>query len=197
MTTTTRAIVPARRTRDIKYAVRDVVLLAQEAARSGHEMLYLNIGDPNLFDFAPPTHLVEATVDAMRANKNGYAPSSGLEEAREAIEREARRKGIVDIVHTFVTSGASEAIDLALAALVDPGDNVLTPSPGYPLYTAVLAKLEADNRPYELDEGNGWQPDIDDIRGQDRRASTRAIVLINPNNPTGSLSSTGGARSRP
>ncbi|MBT8485110.1 MAG: aminotransferase class I/II-fold pyridoxal phosphate-dependent enzyme [Phycisphaerales bacterium] len=183
-TTRSRSIVPAQRTREIKYAVRDVVVLAEEAARAGKEMLYLNIGDPNLFDFAPPAHLVQATVDAMRANRNGYAPSSGLDEARQAIEREADRLGIRSICHTYVTTGASEAIDLALTALADAGDNVLTPSPGYPLYTAVLAKLGVENRPYYLDEDNGWQPDIADIAAKiDDR--TRAIVLINPNNPTG------------
>lgn len=184
-----RTIQPARRTRDIRYAVRDIVVLAEEAARSGREMLYLNIGDPNLFDFAPPAHLVQATVDAMQSNLNGYAPSSGIGDALNAINREAARKGISNICHTYVTSGASEAIDLALAALADPGDNVLTPSPGYPLYTAVLAKLEVENRPYQLDESDGWQPDLADIAAQiDDR--TRAIVLINPNNPTGSLCST-------
>ena len=81
MTTTTtsaRTIEPAQRTRDIKYAVRDVILLADEAKKAGREMLYLNIGDPNIFDFAPPKHIVEATYKAMIANKNGYAPSSGI-----------------------------------------------------------------------------------------------------------------------
>jgi alanine-synthesizing transaminase len=181
---TARAIVPAERTRDIRYAVRDVVLLAEEAARAGHEMLYLNVGDPNIFDFAPPKHIIDAVDEAMRANRNGYAPSSGIDDAREAIEREATRVGIRSIVHTAVTSGASEAIDLALTALANPGDNVLTPSPGYPLYTAVLAKLGVENRPYHLDEEDGWQPDVADIAAQiDER--TKAIVLINPNNPTG------------
>lgn len=184
--TSRRTVRPAARTADIRYAVRDVVLLADEAARAGREMLYLNVGDPNLFGFAPPAHLIDATVAAMRANLNGYAPSSGIPDALGAIRAEAARKGIGSIVHAYVTSGASEAIELALAALADPGENVLTPAPGYPLYTAVLAKLGVENRGYLLDEGNGWQPDPEDIR---RRidARTRAIVLINPNNPTGSL----------
>jgi alanine-synthesizing transaminase len=73
-----RAIVPARRTEKIRYAVRDIVVLAEEVARTGREMLYLNIGDPNLFDFAPPPHVVRATHEAMLANHNGYAPSSGI-----------------------------------------------------------------------------------------------------------------------
>ena len=185
---TSRVITPATRTRDIKYAVRDVLLVADEAAAAGKEMLYLNVGDPNLFDFAPPPHLVEAVVDAMHANRNGYAPSSGTSEAVAAIQRQAERNGITSICHTYVTSGASEAIDLAMCALVNRGENVLTPSPGYPLYTAVLSKLELENRAYFLDEENGWQPDVADIAAKiDEK--TRAIVLINPNNPTGSTCS--------
>ena len=183
-----RPVRPAIRTRDIRYAVRDIVVLAEAAQAAGREMLYLNIGDPNIFDFAPPDHIVEATYQAMRANLNGYAPSSGIPEAREAIRVEAERLGIRQIRHAFVTTGASEAIDLALSALADQGDNVLTPSPGYPLYTALLARLGVENRPYFLDESNGWQPDIADIAAKiDGR--TRAIVLINPNNPTGSVCS--------
>ncbi len=182
----TRPIRPARRTEKITYAVRDVVLWAEEAAAAGRDILYLNIGDPNLFDFETPAHIVEATCAAIRANKNGYAPSSGIEEARRAVAADNAAKGISGIVHTFVTSGSSEAIDLAIAALVDPGDNVLIPSPGYPLYPAVLARFDAETRWYRLDEGNGWQPDIDSIRSQiDER--TRALVVINPNNPTGSV----------
>jgi alanine-synthesizing transaminase len=185
-TTRTRAIIPARRTRNIKYAVRDIVVLADEVKRSGKEMMYLNIGDPNIFDFVTPDHIIRASHEAMLANRNGYSPSSGIPQAIEAVNREAARKGIKSICHTYITSGCSEGIELALTGLVNPGENVLTPSPGYPVYTAVLAKLEAEIRPYYLDEGNGWQPDIEDIASKINE-KTRAIVLINPNNPTGSV----------
>ena len=185
-TTTSRVIEPARRTRNIKYAVRDIVLLADEAKNAGLDMMYLNIGDPNIFDFRTPDHIVNAVYEAMKANRTSYSPSSGTAEAIDSVNREAARKGITSLCHTYITSGASEGIELALTALVNPGDAVLTPSPGYPLYTAVLSKLEAVNQPYYLDEGNQWQPDVDDIAAKiDDR--TRAIVLINPNNPTGSL----------
>ncbi|MCK4871438.1 MAG: aminotransferase class I/II-fold pyridoxal phosphate-dependent enzyme [Phycisphaerales bacterium] len=187
-TTSSRTIRPADRTKAIKYAVRDVILLADKAKAAGKEMLYLNIGDPNIFDFVTPEHIVGATYDAMRANRNGYAPSSGIPEAIEAVKREAARKGIKSICHAYITSGGSEAIELAMAALVNRGENVLTPSPGYPLYTAILAKLEAENRPYYLDEENDWQPDVNDIASK-IDDKTRAIVLINPNNPTGSMCS--------
>jgi len=186
MPTATKRIVPAARTEGIKYAIRDVLAIAGEAKAAGKEMLYLNIGDPNIFGFAPPRHMLEDTYQAMLANHLGYSDSDGIEEAVAAVRRSAERKGISSVQHAYVTSGCSEAIDLAMSALVNPGENVLTPSPGYPLYTAILCKLAAENRPYYLDEENGWTPDIDDIRSKvDEK--TRAIVLINPNNPTGSL----------
>lgn len=181
-----KIIKPAERTNNITYAVRDIVVIANEVAKSGKEMLYLNIGDPNLFDFQPPRHMIDATYNAMLKNLNGYSPSSGIKDAVKAIEGEAHRKGIDNIHDIFVTTGASEAIEIALTALVDEGENILTPTPGYPLYTAVSSKLRAIENPYYLDENNGWQPDIEDIRSK-INDKTRGIILINPNNPTGSL----------
>jgi alanine-synthesizing transaminase len=181
-----KKIIPAVRTDNITYAVRDIVVLANEVAKSGKEMLYLNIGDPNIYDFQPPEHLVKATYDAMLKNYNGYAPSSGINEAIESIEREAEKKGIKNVHDLFVTTGASEAIDVCLTALVNDGENVLTPSPGYPLYTAIASKLSMMENPYYLDEENGWLPDVDDIKSK-VNDKTKAIILINPNNPTGSL----------
>ncbi len=181
-----RKIIPAHRTENITYAVRDVVVLADEVARQGKEMLYLNIGDPNQFDFSTSPEIIEAVYRAMRENHNGYAPSSGIEEARTAVAGSARRKGIRGIRDVFITTGASEAIDICLTALLDPGENVLVPSPGYPLYSAIAYKLSAEPRPYYLNEENGWQPDIEDIAAK-IDSGTRAIVIINPNNPTGSI----------
>ena len=186
-TTTTNVIRPATRTRDIKYAVRDVILVANEAKAAGKDMIYLNIGDPCPFGFRPPDHIIETTHKAMLENLNGYAPSIGVDEAVAAIETDARQRlGINNIVHTYVGTGGSEAIEMALTALVNAGENFLTPAPGYPVYTAIEAKLGAVNNPYYLDEDNGWQPDVADIRAKINR-KTRAIVLINPNNPTGSV----------
>jgi alanine-synthesizing transaminase len=180
-----KAIKPAVRTKNITYAVRDIVVLANEVAKTGKEMLYLNIGDPNLFDFAPPKHMVEATYQAMKDNFNGYSPSSGIKSALDAIAGEAERKKIKNIQDIFITTGASEAIDICLTALVNEGENVLTPTPGYPLYTAIASKLQNMENPYYLDEENGWQPDLDDIKSKINE-KTRAIIIINPNNPTGS-----------
>ena len=180
-----KQIESSRRTANITYAVRDVLLIADKVAKSGKEMLYLNIGDPNIYDFEPPRHMIEDTYKAMLDNHNGYSPSSGIKSALEAIEKEAEKKGIRNIQDIFITTGASEAIDICLTALVNDGENILTPTPGYPLYTAIQSKLEMVANPYYLDEQNGWQPDIDDIKSK-ANDKTKAIVLINPNNPTGS-----------
>jgi alanine-synthesizing transaminase len=180
-----KTIKPAVRTNNITYAVRDIIVLANEVAKTGKEMLYLNIGDPNLFDFAPPRHMVEATYQAMLKNYNGYSPSSGIRPALDSIAKEAERKKIKNVQDIFITTGASEAIDICLTALVNEGENVLTPTPGYPLYTAIASKLQNMENPYYLDEENGWQPDLDDIRSK-INAKTRGIIIINPNNPTGS-----------
>ncbi len=115
-----------------------------------------------------------------------------LPEAREAIGNSVRRKGIKSWLDLFVTSGASEAIELCLTALVNPGEEVLTPSPGYPLYSAVLGKIQAQNVPYYLEEENNWEPDVADIKKK-ITPKTRALVLINPNNPTGSQYSRAGS----
>ncbi|PYV86918.1 MAG: aminotransferase [Acidobacteria bacterium] len=187
-TTSAREIAAAKRLANVRYAIRDLALLAEEVARQGHEVLYLNVGDPNIFDFKTPPHLIEAVHKAMRDGKNGYAPSAGTKEALEAISAEAGRKGISSVQDVFVTSGASEAVDICLSALVNHGENVLTPRPDYPLYSAVLSRLEIPITAYDLNEDDGWQPDLNDLRKK-IDARTRAIVLINPNNPTGAMCS--------
>jgi len=177
----------ARRMDDVTYAVRDVVVLARQAEALGKKIIGLNIGDPCQFDFRTPEAVVEAIVKALRDNKTGYSASEGIPEAREAIRRDAEeRKGIRSVQDVFVGHGASEPIELLLNALMEPGESVLLPSPGYPLYSAVLAKLGARELYYKLDESNGWQPDPADIERL-VEAGTRAVVLINPNNPTGSV----------
>src|SRR5438067_7362064 len=142
--TQTREIAPAQRLENLRYAIRDLVSLADEVKRQGHKVLYLNVGDPNIFDFATPPHVVEAAHRAMLNNKNGYAPSAGVPEALEAIRAQAERDGISSIQDVFVSNGAGEAVELALTALLNPGDNMLTPRPDYPLYPAVLCKVGAE-----------------------------------------------------
>jgi len=178
-------IKPADRTLEVKYAIRDILKFADEAKAAGKKLLYLNIGDPMVFDYKTPQHIIEACYKAMNDNHTGYANSSGVAIAREAVDREVKRKGIKSYHDCFITSGVSECIELCLTALANPGEEILTPSPGYPLYTAVLSKLGAKNVPYFLDEDNNWEPDIEDVKRK-ITPKTKAFVLINPNNPTGS-----------
>jgi len=184
--TQVREIPAATRLENVRYAIRDLAVLADEVAKSGKPILLLNIGDPLKFDFQTPPHMIEAVARAMREGKNGYAPSSGTPEALRAIRGEAERKGIGNVLDAFVTSGVSEAVDLCFSALLNPGENVLCPSPEYPLYTAVVAKMGLEPNSYDLDEGNGWEPDLADVERKINRR-TRGLVLINPNNPTGAV----------
>ena len=183
-----REVPAAQRLANVRYAIRDLASVADEVTKQGHKVLSLNVGDPNIFDFQTPPHLIEAVYKAMRDGKNGYAPSPGIPEALESIRGEAARKGISTVQDVFVTSGASEAVDICLTALVNPGENILTPSPDYPLYSAVLCKLGIPVVTYDLNEDDAWQPDLIDV-GRKITSRTRAIVLINPNNPTGALCS--------
>jgi alanine-synthesizing transaminase len=187
LTATYAPIRIARRIEGVTYAVRDVVLLARQAEAAGKRIIGLNIGDPCQFDFRTPEPVVEAIVKALRDNKTSYSASEGIPEALAAIRRDAEeRKGIRSIQDVFIGHGASEPIELLLNAILEPGEAVLLPSPGYPLYSAVLAKIGARAVYYNLDESNGWQPDPDHIE-ELVDAGTRALVLINPNNPTGSV----------
>jgi alanine-synthesizing transaminase len=186
--TQVREVSAAQRLENVRYAIRDLACVADEVARKGHKILPLNIGDPINFDFQTPAHLIEAVYKAMKDGKNGYAPSPGIKEALDAIRGEAERKGISSVQDVFVTSGVSETVDICLSALLNPGDNLLTPSPDYPLYSAVLAKLGLELNTYALNEDDGWQPDLIDVHKK-IGPRTRGIVLINPNNPTGAVCS--------
>src|SRR5271154_4699765 len=186
--TQAREIAAAKRLENVRYAIRDLACVADEVTAQGHKVLPLNVGDPLNFDFRTPPHIIEAAYKAMRDGKNGYAPSPGIPEALDAIRGEAARKGITTVRDVFVTSGVSETVDLCISALVNPGENILTPKPDYPLYSAVLCKLGIDINAYDLNEDDAWHPDLAHIEST-LSPRTRALVLINPNTPTGSLCS--------
>jgi alanine-synthesizing transaminase len=182
-----RAVPVARRVSGFTYAIRNIVAEAKKVEAAGRAVRYLNIGDPIPFGFETPAHLVEAVSKAMRDQKNGYTPSPGILSAREAVAEDFTSRGFpVDADRVLLTSGTSEGIELTLGALVEEGDEVLVPTPTYPLYTAVLAKIGARSVYYRTDSACGWQPDVDDVRRQ-ITARTRALVLIDPNNPTGAV----------
>src|SRR6202166_4172043 len=181
-----REITAASRLDNVRYAIRDLACVADEVIQQGHKVLSLNVGDPLNFDFETPPHIIEAAYKAMRNGKNGYGASPGSPGALEAIRDEAMRKGILTVRDVFVTSGVSETVDLCISALVNPGEDILTPKPDYPLYSAVLCKLGIGLNAYDLNEDDAWQPELADIERK-LTPPTRGIVLINHNNPTDSL----------
>jgi alanine-synthesizing transaminase len=123
----------------------------------------------------------------MRDGHNGYTASAGISEAREAVAADFAQRGVnVHPDRVLITSGTSEGLELALTAIVDEGEAVLVPSPTYPLYTAVLAKIGAEPQYYRCDHTTGWLPDLAHLRSR-ITDKTRVLVVIDPNNPTGAI----------
>ena len=184
---TPAAIPTANRNAGFDYAIRNIVTEARRVEASGRRVRYLNIGDPVLFGFETPPHLIDAVERAMRDGRNGYTPAAGVGVAREAVAAEFGARGLqIGSDRVVLTAGASEGIDLALGVIVDRGDEVLVPVPTYPFYTAILSKLGARGVYYRTDPSRGWQPDIEHIRSS-ITPRTRALVVIDPNNPTGAV----------
>ena len=170
----------ARRMEHVEYAIRDIVAAGRKLEATGRKVTYLNIGDPNKFDFAPPPHVIETFVRAVRDTQaSGYAPSEGIPALREAIA--AREK--LPVEEVLVTAAMSEGIQGVFASLLNPGDDVLLPSPCYPLYQAVTHLYEGRENLYRC-RPKTWEPDLADV---ERRVTpkTRLLVVIDPNNPTG------------
>ena len=182
-----RPIPVAARVHRFSYAIRNIVAEARAVEARGLRVRYLNIGDPVAFGFQTPPHLIEAVQRAMRDGHNGYLPSPGIPDAREAVAADSAARGMsVSADRVLITTGTSEAIDLALHALVDEGDDVLVPTPTYPMYTAVLAKINARPLCYRTDPERDWLPDIEHLRSL-VTPRTRVLVVIDPNNPTGAV----------
>ena len=173
---------------NVLYDIRGPVL--EEAKRledQGHRIVKLNIGNPHPFGFeAPPEILVDVIRHLPQAQ--GYSDSQGVRSARTAVVQHYQERGIdiTDPDDIWLGNGVSELIQLALNALLDVGDEVLIPAPDYPLWTASTSL--AGGRPvhYLCDESKDWNPDLDDIRSKISK-NTKAIVVINPNNPTGAV----------
>lgn len=173
---------------DVCYDIRGPVLArAKQLEAAGAEVIKLNIGNPGAFGFEAPPEVSAALVEHL-PRAAGYSDSKGISAAREAVAAHYRAIGVpdVDIEDVYLGNGVSELIQLALGALLDAGDEVLIPSPDYPLWTAAVSLTGARPVHYRCDESNGWQPDLDDLRSK-VTPRTRAIVVINPNNPTGAV----------
>lgn len=177
----------AARVSRFSYAIRNIVAEAQKVEASGQKVRYLNIGDPVAFGFKTPQHLIDAAVRAMRDGHNGYLPSPGILEGRQAVADDYAARGVpTSPDRVLLTTGSSEGIDLALTAIVDEGDEVLVPLPTYPLYTAIIAKIGARPLYYRTDPDRDWLPDLDHLRSL-ISPRTRVLVVIDPNNPTGAV----------
>ncbi len=170
------------------YDIRGPVLEhAYRLEEEGHRILKLNIGNPAPFGFAAPDEIIQDVIYNL-PNAEGYTASRGLFVARKAVMQECQRLAIpnVEIDDIFLGNGASELIVMAMQALLNNGDEILVPAPDYPLWTAAVNLAGGKARHYLCDEQSDWFPDIADIKSK-ITDKTRGIVVINPNNPTGSV----------
>ena len=173
---------------NVCYDIRGPVLqLAKQMEDEGQKIIKLNIGNVGVFGFDSPE---EIRLDMIRnlPNAAAYSDSKGIFAARKAVmhySQEKRIKGVT-LEDIYIGNGASELIVMAMNALLNPGDEVLVPAPDYPLWTAAVSLSGGTPRHYLCDEQNGWLPDLDDIRAK-ITPHTKAIVVINPNNPTGAI----------
>jgi alanine-synthesizing transaminase len=180
------ALKTRERLSEVRYEIRgELARRARELEANGRHLIKLNIGNPGAFGFRAPEHLQRAIADRI-ADTDPYTHQQGLPAAREAIAAFHKRRGTPNASpeRVFVGNGVSELIDLSLRALLNPGDEVLLPSPDYPLWSA--ATILNDGRPvyYRCRAEDGFLPDPEEIASL-VSSRTRAIVLINPNNPTG------------
>tara|TARA_R110001592_G_scaffold82782_16_gene245166 strand:- start:445 stop:1683 length:1239 start_codon:yes stop_codon:yes gene_type:complete len=178
----------SKKLNNVCYEIRGPVLQrANELEEEGYRILKLNIGNPAAFGFNAPDEIIQDVI-RMLPDSEGYSDSKGLYSARKAIMQECQKIGIpgVGVNDIYLGNGASELISMATQALLNQGDEVLIPAPDYPLWTAAVSLSGATPVHYLCDEDNGWQPSIEDIVGK-ITANTKAIVIINPNNPTGAV----------
>jgi alanine-synthesizing transaminase len=182
------SITPSAHLADVRYEIRGALTRrARELEAAGLDIIKLNIGNPGRYGFEVPAHLRE-TIASHLHQSEAYGHEQGLEIAREAIAAQQRARGArgVDAERIFIGNGVSELIDLALRALLQSGDEVLLPSPDYPLWSAATILNGGTPRYYRCLARHGHLPDPDDIEAL-ITPRTRALVLINPNNPTGAV----------
>jgi len=183
-----RRIVQSKKLQNVRYDVRGPILQeAQRLEAQGHKILKLNIGNPAPFGFEAPEAIVADMVHHL-PEAQGYSDSRGIYSARTAVAQYYQSKGLVDtdVEDVFIGNGVSELITMVLQAFLDDGNEVLVPAPDYPLWTGQVTLSGGTPVHYRCDEANGWNPDLVDIESKITE-NTHAIVIINPNNPTGAV----------
>jgi alanine-synthesizing transaminase len=183
-----KPIVKSNKLANVAYDIRGPVLdKARQMEEEGHKIIKLNIGNVAAFGLMPPDEIVQDMIRNL-PEAAGYTDSKGLFAPRKAVVHYTQEKRVngVTVDDVYLGNGASELIQISMSALLNDGDEMLIPTPDFPLYTAVVGLSGGVPVHYLCDEGSGWLPDIEDIR---RKISprTRGIIVCNPNNPTGAL----------
>ena len=181
-------IAPSESLRNVRYEIRGkLARRAQEMQRQGYEVISLNIGNPGLFGFRTPETMRLAMIENL-PDAEAYCHQKGIFPAREAVVMQQQMRGVTGVTaeEVFIGNGVSELIDLVLRALLNEGDEVLVPSPDYPLWTAAVNLNSGRAVHYPCKPENGFLPDPEEIEAMVTHR-TRALVVINPNNPTGAV----------
>lgn len=179
---------PSSALEGVRYEIRGrLASRAQELERRGYEIIQLNIGNPGPFGFRTPETMRLAMIENLGSSE-GYCHQKGIFPAREAVVMQQQDRGVMDATaeHVFIGNGVSELIDLTLRALLNPGDEILVPSPDYPLWTAAVTLNGGRVVHYHCRPSRAFEPDLDELASQ-ITPRTRGIVVINPNNPTGAV----------
>ena len=182
------SIRPSDSLRHVRYEIRGrLARRAHELERQGYEIISLNIGNPKAFGFRTPETMRLAMIENL-SEAEGYCHQKGIFPAREAVVMQQQARGVTGITaeEVFIGNGVSELIDLVLRALLNDGDEVLVPSPDYPLWTAAVTLNRGRAVHYPCRPENGFVPDAEEV-ARLVTPRTRAIVIINPNNPTGAV----------
>ncbi len=183
-----KPILKSAKLANVCYDIRGPIMdAAKQMEEDGHKIIKLNIGNLAVFGFDAPEEVQQDMIRNL-PNSAGYSDSKGIFAARKAVMHETQKQGVkgVTLEDIYLGNGASELIVMATNALLDNGDELLLPSPDYPLWTAAASLSGGTPVHYTCDEANGWMPNLDDIRAK-ITPRTKGIVVINPNNPTGAL----------
>jgi alanine-synthesizing transaminase len=183
-----KTIAKSAKLNNVLYDIRGPIMdAARQMEEEGQKIIKLNLGNLAVFGFDAPEEIQQDMIRNL-PNSAGYSDSKGIFGARKAVMHETQRQGITGVTldDIYLGNGASELITMATNALLDNGDELLLPMPDYPLWTAATSLSGGKPVHYLCDEANGWMPNLDDIRAK-ITPRTKAIVVINPNNPTGVL----------